>query len=817
MMITQPLTDAGWEVLRPLLIAQREAAEEIAHQRRADLAALQSTIPYDYQEDMRPAREVYTEDYDRAQEPLRKKLSDYANEFVANHWSSESLNKDNSPKFATDLLQYVYWRYEDAKSKGELSMILDPPEKGSGKSTQWKPFLSLDNMKWVHDNKVRPYTDTHRRELFVCADCVEDPKTKPFAFEGLIQHYGAKHTTDFSRANIVVHWQTAAWPEEPPFATDFSFSAPSHHERGRKSANRKSNGHGHSSTQHGRGEAQRTPSAAKLLSENPYFSQSAHSPPQPQAAYDQLPGGPRYGGHGYDDNQQRASVYSQSYHGAVPAVPQVDMSDNAQNEKLGSDAREIWDALDGVKDMIVAIKVHTVVHHAARQFRAHFGFAPTLDTLTSALAYNSKIRPVKNATGLYCKSCVASQPGGSVSQKSYHERTLNIKAWNISSLSTHWNIIHNEDSKHLDWTKDMLELPDNKLVKGLIRAPGMDDAKLALVADAFPFAFPFPLPTIGFVEEGASNPSAPGLANRLLGRMNKQPPQVKKRKKGHAENRSTTYRDGSDSDPSSESKDDKYDPRRPALVNNEEALDPSRFDTDIAKASKTAPQTFGLAPETLAALNNLQHHAAESLRERSPSVGAPEQPQATAVKGEAPDISSILKAISGQQEQTAPPPPPAGRPESGPSQQYMAPYAQRQPTQSTPTHYYERVQDQNVHAYASNHHYPPQQQVVEYDYDYPPHHPYSRPSPSSSMQPPLAASPPVPLHHSRPPPPVQYDYRQVHPEPQTIFVDEHGRQVYMVPVDAGPAPIQYAPHPYDLYEQQHAPPPQQQHRRGRYD
>lgn len=824
MKIIRPMDDASWDFLRPLLLNQREAAEELAHQKQADLAALQSTIPSDYQEDTRPAREVFTEEYQCAQEPLRKKLGDYADEFVANQWGSQTIHKDNSARFATGLLQYVYWRYEDAKSKGELATTLDPPGNGSGKATQWKPFLSLDNMKWVYDNKVRHRTDPHRRDLFVCVDCVDDPKAKPFAFEGLIQHYGAKHTTDFSRNNIVVHWQTAAWPDEPPFATDPSLYTSSHQDKaGRKGAPRKSNGHAQNNVEHGRGEAQRTPSATKLLSENPYFSPGAYPPPQ--HAYDPLnSGASQYPGYGYNDAQYPAASWGQPFPSAVPAAPEIDTSDNAQSDKLASDAREIWDALEGVRDMIVATKVHTAIHHAAKRFRAHFGFAPSLDTLTAVLAYNAKIRPIKNATSLYCKSCVAQAPGG-IGQKSYYERTLSAKTWNISSLSTHWNIVHKHESNHPDWTKDMLDIPENKLVRQLLRAPGMDDTKLALVADAFPLAFAFPLPTIGVIPEVAANGSAPSLANRLLGRMNKQPPQGKKRKKSQVEHNGKRQRDGSDSDPLPEAKDDEYDPRRPAFVKTEDSPDPSRFDTDIARtASASAAQNgdshhFGLAPETMVALNSLQQHAAEVQRERSPSVGAPERPQST-IKAEAPDISAILATITGQSQQQ-----PArssallssssGRPGSGSRQQYSDPY---QPVHAAPAHCYPPPQEQNMQAYASNRHYQPQQQSMDYAYDYPPQHAYSRPSSSSAVAPP-AASPPASLYMSRPLPPApRNDYRQAHAERQAIYVDEHGRQIYVVPYPGDPAPVQYAPHPYDRYEQQQQPqPPLQHQRRGPYE
>jgi hypothetical protein len=68
------------------------------------------------------------------------------------------------------------------------------------------------------------------------------------------------------------------------------------------------------------------------------------------------------------------------------------------------------------------------------------------------------------------------------------------------------------------------------------------------------------------------------------------------------------------------------------------------------------------------------------------------------------------------------------------------------------------------------------------------------------------------------------------PPPKPIYVDQYGRPVELIPVDAAPAPVQYLPHPYEqqqqyarqavyasvqqpvYYEQQ--PPPQHGHGQG---
>jgi hypothetical protein len=72
-------------------------------------------------------------------------------------------------------------------------------------------------MKWVFDTKVKPNTEPYRKELFLCNAC-EYP-SKYYGFEGVIQHYAAKHTSALSVGSVVVHWKSE-WPEYPPFHPD---------------------------------------------------------------------------------------------------------------------------------------------------------------------------------------------------------------------------------------------------------------------------------------------------------------------------------------------------------------------------------------------------------------------------------------------------------------------------------------------------------------------------------------------------------------------------------------------------------------------
>lgn len=665
MQITTPMNDAQWEMLRPRILAQREFADLVEHQKATQLAALQSAIPSagdnDVLASMRPAKEVYDKEYEKAQDSLRRRLGEYADETIQASWQGgQILNRDNAPSFAIQVILHVRKRYLEDKRGGQLPDFAITSKDGRKDSEQGtpqpEPFLSLDNMKWVYDNKVRTATDAHRKELFICAGCVEERKPKWFAFEGLIQHYGAKHTSEFSKGNIVVHWQTAEWPDEPPFATNpgpwikiDKKSSHYHHSRKRPASPRQDVQYQDGDYEYGGNYEHGAvpPSPGTLLGENMPFTAGI----QPQQSNST--------GNGYFPYGQPG--------GYVPFQQAPPMTYDAQITKLAADAREIWDALDGVKDLLECVRMQTVIHHVVGRFQERFYQRPSLDLVTDALANNPAMRPLKNAHGLACKSCVAAQSDGSASYQSYYARIRNVKSYNASSLITHFKIVH--PVSQIDWTAEMIELPEIQLVSDLLRAPGMDDEKLALVAEAFPHAFATPLPSIGVIKEARPDPGPDsGLASRLLSRLHKKPQHGKKKKASQHANANTNERDSSQEFP--EPGEDEYDPRRP--MGAPSAADPARFDTDLArKKSGTLSRqvettnsgagttgTYGLAPETLAALNSISALTSQRRQpereERSPSVGRAEPGPTPLAQGQAPDISAILASLVGSSQQQQP-------------------------------------------------------------------------------------------------------------------------------------------------------------------
>ncbi|KAF2169857.1 hypothetical protein M409DRAFT_20271 [Zasmidium cellare ATCC 36951] len=831
MQIALPMTDDAWEILKPKLLEKREAAEWVEHERASQLAVLQAAMPLNSADEIipKPAKETYDREYEQAQEPLRKTLGEYADDFINGRWNAGKLvENSNAPVFAIHVLLHVNQRYTEDKQLGLLPRFEPPKRKDNGKqgTPPLEPFLSLDNMKWVYDNKVRPLTDVHKRELFLCPGCTKERNPKWFAFEGLIQHYGAKHTTAFSKGNIVVHWQTAQWPEDPPFHTNpGQWLAVD-----RRPSDYKSHGRARHTPQANHEGPFAAPNPAPQPADNQYhaahngYSASSHSRPFASPAS-------HAGQNGY--------FYSQP--AQIQAQPVADISHDAQITKLSNDAREIWDALDGVKNILECIRVQTVIHHAAVRYVEYFQQQPpNLDLLTDALATNTVMRPLKNAHGLACKSCVAAQPNGTGNHSSYWTRVQGARKYNTSSLITHFKLMHQAQyqARYADWTKDMIELPEGHVVSELLRTPGMDDSKLALIAVAFPKAFPNPLPKIGLVTEDATeatNDDNP--ARSLIERLARKSQASQKKKKGGQPSNGAAGRSVSQ-EPLPEPREDEYDPRRPMFVQpKSQAPDPSQFDTDAGKArvpSVPPPAGINFTPETLAALQGIQQRQAEPAlgrQSRSPSVGRPSD-VATSAPGGQPDISAILAALTGQtpaqagNAQTSS----TNRPASSSYQPYVEPPS-RPGYEITGTHQSESRRSSGRHENAHQASNDPlaalqaalSQNSRQFDQNQRNTYVEARPEPTPRYQygydgdRQFAQQPAhAPTYRE---PPVQYvqmperEYASYSHQyersaaPNPIYVDQYGRPLELIPIDSAPAPVQYAPNPYEQqqYVRRHEP------------
>lgn len=514
------------------------------------------------------------------------------------------------------------------------------------------------------------------------------------------------------------------------------------------------------------------------------------------------------------------------------------MDRGAQISQLFNDAKELWDALDGIKDLETGVRVQTVMVRTLIRSIEQYGQHLQLDDLTNALASQPNMRQLKNAKGLVCKACAARNPSGT-----YWSRYRRAEKHSFSELIRHFQLMHQPDDqgRFLDWTKDMIEVPEDTIMRQLLQAPGMDDVKLALIASAFPSAFPQPLPRIGTVTE-ESVPDGAEDKNSVLRHLNKKPKQGKKKgNKGNKRSNSAPGRDDSQ-EPLPQPTEDEYDPRRPMFVGVKKEVDPSLYDTDARLPSASLPQplaTGGMAydssTETLQGLLAQAQRPVQprDLQSRSPSVGREAAPPPASTNGAGmtstgqPDIAAILASLTGQAQATqTSAPPDANRSGSATHRGYHVDekprYEQSLNYQGVPSqnHWYEPsqqpapvgqelrdLQDLQAALSQNSRHFGQNQQPALADapsygastgYPAPSYHGYDHNQ--QRAQPPLHR--PVYREQTVPyanAPARDHEYAYEHAAPRPIFIDQYGQQVELIPVEATPAP---AP----LLHSQHAQP-----------
>ncbi|EGO52822.1 hypothetical protein NEUTE1DRAFT_133385 [Neurospora tetrasperma FGSC 2508] len=547
MQIVLPFQDKDWDFLKPRLLTQRGEAEhrhpgllvvkEEAQQNRTERRQLEATLAT-----TKEARELIDKQWEETQAPLRVRIAGLADEAIRQTWGKgKKVTRDNCAKFAVDVLCYIRKRfYAEVAEKAAAAhsvgreVPVDPPE---GPFTQ---KLTLENMKWIFDTKIKPHTESYRKELFYCNGC--DSNAKTFGFEGVIQHYAAKHTTALSLGTIVVHWR-AEWPQYPPFRYEHQLSKQLPHNHGFRPSFVGSlgvpvlpQGHDYPSTNGHAGlpSFQTYPAPGYHTALYPEQYQAILPPVYPQGHYNPAPQQPLYGQPPLPPPQQQqqqqqpyiaqpplyppyqhpATTYPplatseppQGYGPPPPAVQAYNYNSFQANahssypeiqppgypdgyqirlEIVARSSRETWNSLGVIRDLPGSIRVFVTIHHLVKRFHAMFGEVPPFSMFIDGLSNNKDMRPVRNVNGLVCKAChlkLGNAP------HVVEER----KAFSLPQLVNHFQSKHIEPMQAqgvyplLDWIMDMVLLPNLETLSKL-RTCG--EPQRGMLADALPYLF----------------------------------------------------------------------------------------------------------------------------------------------------------------------------------------------------------------------------------------------------------------------------------------------------------------------------------------
>lgn len=581
--IIQPLNDGAWEILKPRLLSQREEAEQRENDRIAQSRVVEERSEERRFQDVQVKpeyKDAIDREWDDVQAPLRARIGGYADETIRDGWNGgDKVTKESSPRFAAEVLIYVRKRFYAEIAKDDAAVRAtgqDPPsDPPMGPYTR---KLTLENMKWVFDTKIKPHTEQYSKELFLCNSC--ENNFKYYGFEGVVQHFAAKHTSSLSVGSVVVHWKSE-WPEYPPFCPDpnaaiknayystaSSASIPypnssippnygyggyqqpvsaapnsnvyqdpyySHPQYGNQYAAPQPGPYApqqmYQDPNQGYSQYSAPPSSAMISSysdPNQNYAQSGYGgsyPTSTQPGYTPLPSGQIYPASIPDSNVQSSSyvpqsaefptsynqppVYSngscsqistslsqQAQSQASPS-PQKTEEYKAQLRELGRDAKAIWNSMNGVKEVPGSVKVYTIIYHILKRFRSKFQQDPPLSMIVDGLSNNKDMRPVRNINGLLCRACVLGMAGSVTSFKP------DKKHFSFPQLAIHFRTVHEEGvpsnliGHFPDWSKDMVELPDQAKMSSVSTAPGMDDQKLAIFSEALPEIVAIPPPRKG--------------------------------------------------------------------------------------------------------------------------------------------------------------------------------------------------------------------------------------------------------------------------------------------------------------------------------
>ncbi|RPB24720.1 hypothetical protein L211DRAFT_848553 [Terfezia boudieri ATCC MYA-4762] len=523
--IAIPLNEQAWGNLLPKLLEQREEAEEKERVKAEGQIKLQKQIEEKRACDtlQRELKEKKEREWEESQAPVKEKLDQYATEII-NLWLSRTpvnqhpnVNRESALRFAPEVLVQVRRRFYDENPytpQDPNHYIMLDPNSAHGATTLDTPSgkrLMLENMKYVFDTKIKPITDQVRKELFLCSGCESSPKF--YGFEGVIQHYAAKHTNLMSLGSVIVHWKSD-WPYCPPFVLDpvaaasglKHMSHASHRQQFQvnNNPNATSTFGSYNTTHMGMHMSAQMEISHQTMISNGYPNEGAYL----NGIYRAFPvSHQQYPAHQHDGSMMQTINLNTPIQALVPptfaSYQQQSGTQRAQLEEIAATAREAWFQLNGIKDLPSSVRVHYVIRKVVKAFQAKFPpLLPQLNIFIEALREHNLMKPMRNVNGLQCLACIINPPHLNSSSTGIHPIG---RVFTLISLIQHFEIVHvvrNRSPIKMDWKTQMIKLPEARVIGMLRDAMGMDEEKLKLLKEVFPVAFNLPLPmrsTGGFV------------------------------------------------------------------------------------------------------------------------------------------------------------------------------------------------------------------------------------------------------------------------------------------------------------------------------
>lgn len=448
--ISMPLNDFAWDLLKHRLIAQRDEAEqkELEFTNAQEASQLGRESRELFEEQRRLDQATNDRIWKQLGTPARHKLKAYADDHIATIWDGGfAVSAANSANFAADVLVHVVRRFDESIVEEDKLLASRHMRMPTGSAIPEMRQLKLDDIKWVYDESVRPHTERFGKEIFLCSIC--EGTTKRFTFDGVIQHFAAKHTSDLSKGTQVVHWK-APWPRNPPFQT---------------------------------------------------FPETVwNKPPGPRPPpFDIRDMDPlQVSGRLSEPRSSNQSMRRPSTWAPTQPVRPSTLYDQHCEEVVESAIRAM-EATENIKGLPDSVRIYVIIHLTVRSFCSKFPNEPSLTMFADCLNHKASLRQLRNLHDIRCKACwMDDQPFLPRGPKEYwlpdlldhfHTCHAQMTSAHDARLGSRRGMQLSHPVQQVDWKFDMVELPPDQIIRNLAQAPGMDGSKFDVIQSIFPLIF----------------------------------------------------------------------------------------------------------------------------------------------------------------------------------------------------------------------------------------------------------------------------------------------------------------------------------------
>ncbi|KAK1250599.1 hypothetical protein MKX08_010602 [Trichoderma sp. CBMAI-0020] len=200
----EPLGFKEWKNLKQQLVSQYKKMKRAEGQ---TALAAKASEKHQAKSTAKKGTETAPQDEHDTETLVKTRISALTDQFIGDHLSEgQSIEQEGRAQFIIGVMAYVRKQYY-----AEFSKI---------NTTSLAPKLTLGDMVWIFDHKVKRILTDIDQDLFSCRECLNSKKR--FGFSALIDHYLSKHALKHGpkpgkEGKRMRNRLRVEWPKEFPF------------------------------------------------------------------------------------------------------------------------------------------------------------------------------------------------------------------------------------------------------------------------------------------------------------------------------------------------------------------------------------------------------------------------------------------------------------------------------------------------------------------------------------------------------------------------------------------------------------------------